>query len=229
MGRRIGAMTIALVSVPLACGVPGSTSFTAIENEDIPYGLGEPTTTTIATTTSTSVVSSTAPEPAPTSTVPTEPVTVYFLAGEQLVTIELALVRPASLPQVVAALEQGPPTGPSTLGLRSALRADAIAGVTEAGGIATVDLVPRLFDDLAPPDQRLAIAQIVLTLTRQRGVGQVRFTQNGAQISVPLGSGQFTEPGQTVTHADYELLLSENPPPVTTTIVTVETTVAPAQ
>lgn len=221
--RRISAIA-ALAALLTACGVPGTTSFTGIENEDIPYGLGEPTTTAppSTSTTSTTVVSSTAPESAP-STVPTEPVTVYFLAGRQLISIELALVRPASLPQVVAALEQGPPGGPSTPGLRSALRDDAIVGVTEEGGVATVDLAPGLFDDLAPPEQRLAIAQIVLTLTRQRGIGQVRFTQSGAAISVPMGSGMFTAPGQAVTHVDYELLLSETPPPLTNTTTSTST------
>ncbi len=229
--RRLVAMTsvvAVLAAAPAACGVPETSNFTAIENEDIPYGLGEPTTTTIATTTtSTTIPVSTSSPETTASTLPTEPVTVYFLVGSQLVSIELPLVRPASLPQVMAALEQGPPEGPTTPGLRTLLRDEAIEGVTEDGGVATVDLAPNLFDDLAPSDQRLAIAQIVLTLTRQRGIGQVKFTQGGEPISVPIGSGEFTEPGQAVAHSDYELLLSQTPPPVTTTTATTMTTLPP--
>jgi hypothetical protein len=211
------ALSLALVAVPLSCGVPGGGPFNAIEDEDIPFGLGEPTTTTVVTTTtSTTIVPNTTVGPT-TSTIPTEPVTLYFLAGEQLVSIELALVRPASLPQVMAALEQGPPRGPAAPGLRSALRTDATNSVRESGGVATVDLAPNLFEALPLTDQRLAIAQIVLTLTKQRGIGQVRFTQNDEPIAVPLGSGEFTEPGQAVSHSDYAELLDDSPPPITTT------------
>lgn len=214
----------ALATLVAACGVPSSGAFTPIENENIPYGLGESTTTTTAVTTTTTVVTSTTPTIPPT-TIATEPVTVFFLAGNQLVTIELALVRPASLPQVMVALEHGPPAGPSAAGLRSALRDDATNRVTEEGGVATVDLAPNLFENVTPSDQRLAIAQIVLTLTRQRGIGQVSFTQNGAPVSVPLASGEFTAPGQAVTHGDYEALLGDDVPPIST-VAGATTTVA---
>ena len=74
----------------------------------------------------------------------------------------------------------------------------------------TVDLPLTFFNAMAPQDQRLAIGQIVLTLTNQRGVGQVTFTQAGVPISVLRGGGDLTRPGQLLVSADYSQLLSSS-------------------
>jgi hypothetical protein len=49
-----------------------------------------------------------------------------------------------------------------------------------------------------------------LTLTRQSGIGQVRFTSNNEPQSVPRGRGDLTAPGASVACDDYANLLASN-------------------
>ena len=87
--------------------------------------------------------------------------------------------------------------------------------------MATVDLPANFYDPdvVKQEDQRLAIGQIVLTLTEVGRIGQVLFTQAGVPIGVPRGSGDLSQPGQALPPRDY-LELLESPPPTTTTTTT---------
>lgn len=143
----------------------------------------------------------------PATTIATEPVSLYFVAGTQVVSVSQYLPRPVSIAQTLAVLEAGPPRE-FGLGLRTAIPEGPPSGISLSGGVVTVNLAPTFFKDMAPQDQRLAIAQFVLTLTDQRGVGQVTFTQNGLPISVLRGGGDLTQPGQLLVSADYAQLLS---------------------
>ena len=66
----------------------------------------------------------------------------------------------------------------------------------------------------------MAIAQIVLSLTRFPGIGQVLFTRDGVPFDVPLPPNDELSPfGEPVAYEDFEILLVERPSstPTTTT------------
>jgi spore germination protein GerM len=210
----VGVVATLLV-VAVACGVPSEGEFVPIEADEIPYGLAETTTTVPPTTTqpTTTVPESTSTTVAQTTTtIAVEEVSLYFLTGTQAVAIQRALASPASPSQVFAALAEGPPSGEAGVGLRTALPDNAEAIVTASRGVVTVDLPSGFFDEVPAADQRLAVAQIVLTLSLLPRSSLVVFTEAGEAIPVPRGGGDLTEPGEPVTFEDYEQLLVARPP-----------------
>ena len=207
----IGALLIALATS--SCSIPGDGSVKQIDPDQIPYELNAtttspPPTTVPATTTIAPVVETTTSTIS--STIPVEVVRLFFVAGAQIVPIDRLLLSPAAAPQVLAALSEGPPEGDAAAGLRSALPIGFVAEVSVERGIATVVLPATFITDIPGGEQRLAVAQIVLTLTRQSGVGQVRFTSNNEPQSVPRGRGDLSAPGATVACDDYANLLPSN-------------------
>ena len=207
-----GTLT-AIGIVVTSCSIPGDGSVKQIDADRIPYELNatttsSPPTTVPASTTTTPVVETTTSTSS--STIPVEIVSMFFVAGTQVVPIDRLLLSPAAAPQVLAALSEGPPEGDAAAGLRSALPVGFAAEVTVERGVATVVLPGTFITDLPGGEQRLAIAQIVLTLTRQSGVGQVRFTSNNEPQAVPRGRGDLTTPGATVACDDYANLLPSN-------------------
>ena len=208
-------VTIVLIgsTVAAACGVSGEGELQRIGSDNL-AGLDQ-TTTTSSSTTSTTVPPSTTmvnpTEEASTTTIATEPVQLYFLDGSRLVDISINLAGDPSVSRVIAALEAGPPTDEVGIGLQTLLPPRLITSVAESGsGFATVDLAAGPFEDgIQPRDQRLAIAQIVLTLTRRPGIGQVQFTLDGEPLAVPGLDNVQTEPGALVSRVDYQSLLLE--------------------
>jgi spore germination protein GerM len=229
MRRRIIAIAAAIVVLAAACGIPDGGQVQRIDQ--VPFELGDtvPTTTTSTTTT----ILETSTSSAETSTtIATEPVRLYFVAGAQLANVSITLPSPASLAQVMSALQAGPPAGQLGTGLRSPFPTRSLVFVTDDGsGVAAVDLPAGFFDDVTTTDQRLVVAQIVLTLSARPGIGQVLFTQAGSPLAVPLGSGQLSEPDQRLSRRDYEALLSTStsPPPTTFPGDGVTLTTAPPQ
>lgn len=218
MRARLGgaaALSVSLLFTAAACGVPGDSDFRPIDPADIPYGLSETSTsTTVVPSTSTSTTSTTvvAPtsttEPATTtSTLPVEPVALFWVSGTELFPSSRLLLSPAAPVQVLSALAEGPPEGDIGAGLRSALPPGVEPLATVERGVATVELPPSFITEVPGAEQRLAIAQIVLTLTRRGGIGQVTFTLGGTPTAVPRGGGDLAEPGDLLTCEDYENLL----------------------
>ena len=210
---NLAAAFTAIGIVVTSCSIPGDGSVKQIDADKIPYELNatttsSPPTTVPASTTTTPVVETTTSTSS--STIPVEIVSMFFVAGTQVVPIDRLLLSPAAAPQVLAALSEGPPEGDAAAGLRSALPVGFAAEVTVERGIATVELPGAFITDLPGGEQRLAVAQIVLTLTRQSGVGQVRFTSNYEPQSVPRGRGDLSTPGATVACDDYANLLPSN-------------------
>ncbi len=210
---NLAAALTAIGIVVTSCSIPGDGSVKQIDADKIPYELNatttsSPPTTVPASTTTTPVVETTTSTSS--STIPVEIVSMFFVAGTQVVPIDRLLLSPAAAPQVLAALSEGPPEGDAAAGLRSALPVGFAAEVTVERGVATVVLPGTFITDLPGGEQRLAIAQIVLTLTRQSGVGQVRFTSNNEPQSVPRGRGDLSSPGATVACDDYANLLPSN-------------------
>ena len=216
MKRHVSANLIGLSLVFLittSCSIPGDGSVKQIDPNQIPYELNAtttspPPTTILATTTTAPVIETTTSTIS--STIPVEIVPLFFVAGAQIVPIDRLLLSPAAAPQVLAALSEGPPEGDAAAGLRSALPVGFVAEVSVERGIATVVLPATFITDIPGGEQRLAVAQIVLTLTRQSGVGQVRFTTDNEPQSVPRGRGDLSAPGATVACDDYANLLPSN-------------------
>ena len=204
--RLMGSVLVAALLVLSACGVPTSSPSRPIDPDAIPEQF---TATTVPpTTTSTSTTTTVVPPPSTTTTnLPVEQVDVFFVSGSRVVPIPRLLLSPASPPQVVAALVEGVPDIDEAAGLRSALPIGLAIDVSVERGVATVDLDPAFLLVVSGSEQRLAIAQIVLTLTRRAGIGQVTFTSDSQPINVPRGGGDLTTPGEAVACDDYDNLL----------------------
>lgn len=188
-----------------SCSIPQGGDVQSIDPANIPYELN-------ATTTSTTLVAkipSTTGDP--TTEDGAEPavevVNLYFISGTQVVPISRMLLSPATANQVLASLVEGLPPGDVAAGLRTAIPDDSNLEILVERGIARVDLPPVLTSAIPGSEQRLAIAQIVLTLTRRAGIGQVVFTSGGRPQSVPRGRGDLTQPGGAVACEDYSNLL----------------------
>jgi hypothetical protein len=211
--RRLVLPTALAIGVAIAaasCGTGDDGAFQRIDSDEL-FGLDETTTTSTTTTTTTtipasSVLPTTTSEPP--TTVPTELIELYFVSGDHLEPVDRNLTRDPSATRVMTLLEEGPPPGEPGAGLRSFVQPGLITTVRESGsGFATVDLAGETFDAIEGRDQRIAIGQIVLTLTRRPGIGQVRFSLEGEPLAVPGAEGVQTDPGDPVARADYEDLL----------------------
>lgn len=196
-----------MTSTLVGCAIPGSGEVRTIDPDDIPYELNVTTTAAPTTTSPATTTTPVAPSTSTSTTVPVEVVSLFYVAGSQLVPINRMLLSPAVAPQVLSALAEGLPEGDTAAGLRTALPVGFVASVDVVRGIATVDLPPTFITELPGAEQRLAIAQIVLTLTRRAGIGQVEFTSESRPQSVPRGRGDLAGPGDAVACDDYANLL----------------------
>lgn len=202
------SVAIAVSALALtACAVPDRGAVQAVDPGQIPYELNATSTSTTSSTTTLPTDPTDSSTMAPETTIPVESVNLFYVAGLQVVPIARLLLSPATAAQVLAALAEGVPPGDPAAGLRTALPADFVAAVVVERGVARVDLPPTFVTDVPGAEQRLAIAQIVLSLTRRAGIGQVVFTSGGQLQSVPRGRGDLTDPGGAVTCEDYASLL----------------------
>lgn len=225
MINRLTMISFGLVGLLVACGIPDSGQVSPVKNDLGPLDDTIPTTT--PTTPPTTIEPTTTTTPAvTTTTIATEDATLYWISGGILVPVDRPMRKGASASEVLQALQEGPPEGEIGVGLRTAVptRIRAELTVSEDGsGVATVDLPPNFFEPniISQEDQRLAIGQIVLTLTEVGRIGQVRFNQDGVPIGVPRGSRELSQPGEQLAPRDYQELLES---PVTTTTTTNTTT-----
>lgn len=189
MRRVLAALMLVLVAG--ACGVP--TGNRAESLDEVPFGLLE----------------SEAPEPAETVVPPEGPeVQIYLVdaTGERLAPVGRRLAGPdAPLSSIIDSLLNGPNRAERQQGLTTAFADDgAVTRVDLVGGVASVDLSQQ-FTLLDGPTQRLAIAQLVLTLTSRPGVGRVSFTLDGQPIDIPRGDGTLA--AGSVSRDNYRELL----------------------
>lgn len=191
--RRL--ILVLLVAALAGCGVP--TDDGAETMDDVPFGLLDPQ----------------ASEPADSAAPPEGPAVQIYLvdaSGQRLVPVERRLGEgDASLPDVVDALLEGPTRTERRQGLSTAFVDDDAVGASDlVGGVASVDLT-QPFTVLDGPTQRLAIAQMVLTLTGRPGVGRVAFTLQGQPIDIPRGDGTLAQ--GSVARDNYRELLPAAP------------------
>ena len=202
MKFRSSALAVGLILS--GCAVAGSSTFSAIDGSEIPLSLLQ-ATTTVPPTTSTTLT----PEDGSSQTI-NELVDLYFILGTRLRKVQSSVVSPASPEQALSLLGSGPLDDPSYVGLRSAIPPVLEFDVQVARGVAAVTVPESFLRSLAPTDQRLAIAQIVATLTSRPGVGQVNFLVDGEPIAVPRGRGDVVPAGTPVTFDDYAMLILSN-------------------
>ena len=177
MSRRDAAgVVLALVALgSAACGIPTASTPTPIAKSDVPYRLLTPPTTT--------------------TTLPGTPPAVgvaeqIFLVSPDghLVAATREVAVPASPTQVVGALLAGPTATETAAGIQSFLTQAGVQVTTQAGGVATVDFGTNPIQ-VVGPDQTLAIAQVVYTVTQQPGIAGVTFEIDGKAIEVPTAAG----------------------------------------
>ena len=201
INRLIPYRLFTLCLVLASCAVPKSGPVDEINSSDIPFGLNSPETSVPATTT-TVVLNS----PLTGSTF--EQADLYFVDGSALKRLRLEIPTPTDLQGVFAALVTGLPDSVNAK-VKTLLPGDFAAVIDVEGGVANVNAKRVYLDSIKPNEQRLAIAQIVLTLTSQPGIGQVTFSVGGKAIGVPRGRGDIAGAGTPVTFDDYKMLIAK--------------------
>lgn len=187
MRRALAAVVLALV-LP-ACGVGAENGADRVDDESVPFDLLAPPTV---------------PEPTTTTTSPPNTTTVqlFYVIDGALIEVDRELPPPVSPPRLIAELGVGPTDRESRRGIITLLpEGSGVDGVRVVGGIASVELGDA-FLAVGPDDQRLALAQLVFTLTGRPGVGRVMFKINGEPIDVPQGDGTLTS--DSVSRDSYE-------------------------
>ena len=180
-----------------ACSVPNSGAFETISTDEIPFELGAAQTTVPQSPTTTSPQSSDPPD------TEYEQVDLYFIRNSSITKVQRLVKSPVDANGTLTALTEGLIDDANNGGLRSAIPSTLQASVNVDRGVATVNATRTFLNSLSAGDQRLAIAQIVLTLTSRPGIGQVVFYVDGRAIVVPRGRGDLSSAGEPVTFDDY--------------------------
>jgi hypothetical protein len=114
-----------------------------------------------------------------------------------------------TLSDLVTAVGAGPTANERAGGWTTALSGqDLIDSTGLTGGVAEIGLTEQ-FTATPSTDQLKAIAQLVCTLTEQRGIGQIQFTVAGSSAEVPRGDGSATT--DPVSRGDYAGLIADAP------------------
>lgn len=214
MSRRLltrsVAATLALVTVGsltvAACGIPTDGKPREISRDALPPELIDPQA-----------------QPAP-SDDDLQFVTLYLVnaderAGESLVAVQRAAPvpsDPAEVPRaIVDALIAASPDQLGRTDLVNALASDVQVRSAVLGDDGVLDLDLTNLGNVESALQRLAVAQLIFTLTGLDDpvVRAVRFSVDGKEVAVPIEGG-VAPPGTAVTRADEPSLI---PRPATTT------------
>ncbi|MHB1854980.1 MAG: GerMN domain-containing protein [Acidimicrobiales bacterium] len=193
-GRSAVAVTglVALLGLAGAgCGVPVQTRPVALSASQLPAGLtGASTTTTLRG-----------------SSTPVSLIQVYFVAGDRLVARSRLVPSPGGLPEALADLLAGPTPAESAAGIRTSIDPSTeLLSERVIRNRVVLDLSPT-FTDTGGPDQILAIAQFVYTVTGiQAGVTAVSFELGDSPVAVPTANGTLVS--APVSRANYASLLT---------------------
>jgi spore germination protein GerM len=179
----IGACGLVLAG----CAIESQGRAREIPDDGVPYGLLDPDAAAVV------------PQPIG------QAVELCLLQGDALVPVERAVDPPASLIDVARALAKVTEVEAAAALRTSIVAADEIVGVRQAAGVATVDLAAEASQRLTA-DPLATVAQLVCTLTRQPGVGLVRFTVADVPAEVPRADGSLSS--GPVSADDYSGLLA---------------------
>jgi Sporulation and spore germination len=136
------------------------------------------------------------------------PTTIYLLCGSsELTGVKRLIRRPASVQEVLDALEAGP-SGPKERGCESAIPADAnLVAEGVNNGVATIEL-DKSFGDLLTTQAINGYAQIVWSVMSLPYVHNgVMFFYDGAVLAPVLPNGSILKTGYVVTTSDYKTLV----------------------
>jgi spore germination protein GerM len=160
------------------CGVPTQSAPQTIPRAQVPFHLLDPEAPTTTTT-----------APAPPFTVP---VLIYLVSstGQNLVSSQRLVAPPAQLSAVLDALLAGPTAGEAALGTQTAISSGVrVLGASVNDGVATVNF-NSAFGEISGPQQILAVAQVVFTVTSQLSPETgVTFEIGGTPTNVPIATG----------------------------------------
>lgn len=134
-----------------------------------------------------------------------EAVSIYLVRDDRLVHVTRDLPSPANLETVLESLVSGETEPEDRAGLRSSVPIGTrLLRVGVEDGVARINLSSD-FAAVGGEQELLAVAQVVLTASRYRGVDAVVFELDGVRTDVPLPSGALaTEP---VDQDDYLALV----------------------
>ena len=179
-------MAALLLALAVAgCGIPEQGSPKQVDDDSVPYRLLDRNSGGIADA----------------ERLGTTDAVIYLARGGRLLPTARRLPPPLTLVRLLRSLGRGPTSPEVAAGMRTALPVeDTPTDVTIQRGTATVDL-PASFTNLSRPDQVLALAQIVYTVTGQPGIGQVQFTLDGTTADIPRADLSLT--AMPVTRDDY--------------------------
>lgn len=193
-GRSAHSPAIALM-VPLAlilagCAVPDDDAARAIDPSTVPFSL-----------LGTSTTSSTEPQAPPVREV-TVPIYLVDNETDQLVEVVRTVEAPRSVGEALAELLRGPSADELARGLTSAISRSTTLLGTEGprDGVVTVNLSDDL-SSIGGQGQRLALAQVVFTVTAAPEIQGVLFAFEGEPSQVPDGQGQST--AEPLDRADF--------------------------
>jgi len=194
------APVVAAVVLVAACGVSSQSRARVVDPSDVPEQL-LPAPSTVPDSTPDVVVP-------PTPPAASDPVQVFFVRDEELVPVTRRLPLPLRVEDAAAAVVAGPDPEARAEGLRSAL-GEGRPSVVEVhdDGEVVVELT-RGVTELSGREQRLALGQLVFTLTGLPGVTGVRFQLDGRPVPVPRGDGTLAEDDEPVDRDDYAELLA---------------------
>jgi spore germination protein GerM len=188
--RRTRSTIIGLIvgvsMMATACGNNPQSHPVKLARDQVPFGLLEPATTTI-----------------PTTTLPLSkyPFVVYFEGDDGIIPAVRTSSAPPDPTTVMQALLAGPTVNEGKVRIRSAIPPLAVGRVGKVvRHTVTVDL-QQPFTDVTGSEQKIALAQIVLTMTWLHDVTKVRFLLDGEPVSVPRGDGTLTR--GPVSRGDY--------------------------
>lgn len=181
-------VTVALM-LP-GCVVPDDDAPRAIDPSAVPFSL-----------LGTSTTASTEPQAPPVREVE---VPIYLVDSdtEQLVEVMRTVEAPRSVLEALAELLQGPNADELAEGLTSAIsRSTTLLGIDGPhDGVVTVNLSDDL-SGIGGQGQRLALAQVVFTVTAAPEIDGVLFAFEGEPSQVPDGQGQST--AEPLDRADF--------------------------
>jgi hypothetical protein len=186
---RFGLIALAALFVAslAACGVRGQDRAVPIDEDSVPFGL-------------------TQAEPgSPAAPGGLATADVAFVGPEGLVSVSRAVT--GGLPgRTLRALLVGPTEQELASGITTALPSpNALQLISVGDGVAHVRLQPG-FRDGTVPDQAVAFAQIVLTLTGLPEINAVGFSVDRDRVAVPRADGTLTD--EPVGRRDYESMYS---------------------
>jgi lipoprotein-anchoring transpeptidase ErfK/SrfK len=119
-------------------------------------------------------------------------VSVYFLRGEQLASVQ----RPGTTPlDTMRRLISGPTPAEFRQGFRTYIPTGTrVRSVTVTNGVATVDLNERFVSGSEPGSLLARLSQVVRTLTGWQGVKAVQLLVNGGIVGAPFAGLSISRP-----------------------------------